>query len=336
MAKYQIQTDNGTFEVETDEAPPAPKPPLPWYMPGAGRDPNKPAGDMFPPGTQIQGAPVLPAGGAINAATGAVTGTGPLANALSSAVGYGVSKIGEKAGLPDWANATAGVLAGLLAHGGTSVLQKAADLSADKKAKLVDAAIDAVPVMGKKVNVIRGLLAPSAPVAPEPFRPNPAIAAKMPYGGPAPIEADATSYGGVGMSGAPESPEAASPAAPFKPNPRIARRLGKGRSAEDYNTPAYGPAVRQTGTPALQQPGLLMPLPEGSTRPAPYTGPNRVNPNIAKKLTFTPGAEDQYAASAGDQSNATLGTRAEFMRQQRLKAKGLLDAGDTAKRGLLQ
>lgn len=327
MAKYQVQTDNGTFEVETDEAAPVIPTQKPWYMPGAGRDPSKPAGPMFPPGTQIQGAPVLPAGGAINGMTGAVTGTGPLANALSSAVGYGVSKVGEKAGLPDWANATAGILAGLLAHGGTSLAQRAASLSADKKAKLVDAAIDAVPVMGKKVNAIRGLLAPTEPVAPEPFRPNPAVAAKMPYGGPAPIEADANSYGGVGMGGAPEPPEAPGAPAPFKANPRIARKLGKGRSAENYDTPAYGPPVRQTGTPALDQPAVRVP-----SAPQPYAGPLKVNPNIARKMPFTPGDD----SGGSGYSQATLGTRAEMMRQQRLKAKGLLDAIETPKRGLLQ
>lgn len=110
---------------------------------------------------------------------------------------------------------------------------------------------------------------------------------------------------------------------PLKRNPNIMRKLGKGRSAENYDTPAYGPAVRQTGTPALEQPPVKMPSSSNSPAPPPYQGPLKVNPNIAKKMRFTPGGEDQYQGSAGDQPGATLGTRAEMMRQQRLKAQAL-------------
>lgn len=303
--------DPGDWQEVTDK-PAGPPQPKHWWQPGAGRQPGQEKNEQIPPGTEIQGAPVVSVDGAIPAA-----------------VGYGVSKLGEHVGLPDWANATAGIVAGALTGVGTSFFNKIMAMPAGKRAEAITKAANVVP-KGKQLKDLWDAFHPDpAPIRGEPapyegpLRANPAVAAKMPFGGPAPVEADPTSYGGVGMSGAPEPPEPSAPPAPFKRNPNIMRKLGKGRSAENYDTPAYGPAVRQTGTPTLEQPPVKMPSSSNSPAPPPYQGPLKVNPNIAKKMRFTPGGEDQYQGSAGDQPGATLGTRAEMMRQQRLKAQAL-------------
>lgn len=285
-----------------------------WWEPGSGVDPNKQHAAMDP-NAQVMGSPILPS-----------------AQIIPAAIGYGVSKTGEAFGLPDWANTAAGVVAGGLASGAGSLVSKARSMSPAKSEKLVKAATDAIPYFGKKINAIREAMAPEVPVAPAPVRPNPAIAAKMPYGGPA-EEYSATSYGPPTRAGGPITPiEPPATPAPFKPlkrNTNIARKLKSGGLEDDYSAPAYGPPVRQSGTPALEQPAVR--TPSSASAPPQYTGPNKVNPNISKKLRFTPGGEDQFSGSAGDQAGSTLGTRAEMMRQVRLKTKSLQE-GTTAQR----
>lgn len=295
------------FDDKKEAAPAEPKH---WWEPGAGRHPGQEKNEQIPAGTEVQGAPIISAGAAI-----------------PTAVGYGVSKLGEHVGMPDWANAVAGLVAGGLTSAGTSLYSKISSLPPEVRGQALAKAVQILPKGKSLTDLWEMLHSEPEPTPPEPVRPNPAIAAKMRYGGPAPSEADATSYGGVGMSGAPDAPELPGPATPFKRNPNIMRKLGKGRSAENYDTPAYGPTVRQTGTPALDQPAIKTPSASATPAPPRYAGPNKVNPNIAKKMRFTPGGEDQYSGSAGDQPGATLGTRAEMMRQQRLKAQFLNKQG---------
>ncbi len=115
--------------------------------------------------------------------------------------------------------------------------------------------------------------------------------------------------------------------APMRPNPVIARNLRSGGLPEE-SAQAFGPPIRRAGMAALDQPPIVIPKSSmAAPPPRPYTGPNRVNPAIAKRMKFTPGGENEFTGSSGDQPHATLGTRAEMMRQRRLKAKSLEEAG---------
>lgn len=152
----------------------------------------------------------------------------------------------------------------------------------------------------------------------DPVRPNPAVAARMRFGGPV-NTSGGPSYSGVGMSGAPAVEPITTPSfAPNKVNPNIARNLRFSPASDSGGTAASAIPSRVAGTPAADLPPLRPIPPSGSTPPA-YAGPNRVNPSIAKNLRFTPGETQGGAASP-----ATLGTRAEMMRQVRLRQQGIV------------
>lgn len=228
----------------------------------------------IPEGTEIMGSPILPSGAAI-----------------PSAVGYGASKLGEYLGFPDWANTTAGLVAGGLTGAGSSLASKFRTLSPEKAEGLTRSVVGSIPIVGKWANAAREAFAPETPVAPEPFRPNPAIASKTRFGGPMDT-GGGSSYPGVGMSGAPVIENEPQIWKPNKPNPSIAAKIKYGGPSDASGGPAYS-RVGMSGAP---------PAPEVSEgiAPAPsYTGPNRVNPNIARNLRFTPGGSSDAGRPAG-------------------------------------
>lgn len=265
----------------------------------------------IPEGTPIMGSPILPSG-----------------QIIPSAIGYGVSKIGEHIGLPDWANAAAGVVAGGLSGMGSSVVSRIAGLSSAERPEAIKAIVGVLPkgpAMVKAWEAAHPVPAPTGPF--QPMRPNPAVAAKMRFGGPADASGGAA-YTSVGMSGAPVSPPAVEPIAapsfqPNKVNPNIARNLRFTPGGD-----SGGPAVsaipsRVSGTPVSDL-APIRTIPSGSPTPPAYSGPSRVNPNIAKNLRFTP--SDTQGGSAA--SPATLGTRAEMLRQIRLRQQGIASPDD--------
>lgn len=297
MADLSQLTDDqlGTYRdlLAQKQAPPVPKPPLPAGL--------KPAPDPFPGATgPVAGGPIIPEAGII-----------------PSAVGYGVSKLGEHVGLPEWANVGAGVVASGLAGGAQSGIGRLASMGADNRALLAERAVQKIPYFGPLVNYARNLgeerpvysmPGEPAPTITEPFSPNPNIAAKMRFGGPVDT-GGGKSFPGVGMSGAPELETSESPVfQPNKVNPNIANRIRFGGSIDPGPSQSYG-RVGMSGAPAAP------PLPI-TPAPVPFV-PNKVNQAIAKNLRFTPSAEPGSNAAAGPAS--TLGTRAEMMRQIRLK-----------------
>lgn len=217
----------------------------------------------IPENTEVLGAPVFPSGAII-----------------PSAVGYGTSKLGEHLGLPDWASTAAGLVTGGLTGAGTALASKFRTLPPDKAAGLTKAVVGSIPIVGKWANAAREAFS-TEPTVPQPFRPNPAIASKMRFGGPVDT-AGGSSYPGVGMSGAPVIENEPQIWKPNKPNPSIAAKIKYGGPSDTAGGPAYS-RVGMSGAP---------PAPEVSEGIAPtpsYTGPNRVNPNIARNLRFTPG-----------------------------------------------
>lgn len=92
---------------------------------------------------------------------------------------------------------------------------------------------DLVDSAGRLIEAGRGALSPDFPTPEDPFKPNPAIAKKMQYGGPAPSQADARSYaaspkGFTVPEGSliPPPPGSDFPnPEPFKPNPAIAKKI---------------------------------------------------------------------------------------------------------------
>lgn len=190
----------------------------------------------IPPGAEFMGAPVLPVG-----------------QFLPTVAGWGTMKAGEHFGLPDWANTTAGLLAGGMVSGGSEIFRKIMSLSPELRAEAVKRAIKILP-HGSDINAFRDLFKRSEPAPFEPFKPNPGVVRTLRYGGPAEPEYGSTGYKGVGMSGAPEPPPAPEPAAPPEPwqpnkvNPAIARKIRYGGSENQYGGSGYGnPGSRGRG-----------------------------------------------------------------------------------------
>ena len=237
--------------------------------------------------------PAATAGAAVTGGAGKLLGTG-----LSRAMGASPETseaIGDVTSLPG-------------AYLGSRIGSRLADIPSGN---VLDAAQHLPWPIGQTVRAGRALFAaptaePSAPF--EPVRPNPAVASKMRFGGPV-QQGGGPAYPGVGMSGAPEvAPAPVEAFQPNKVNPNIARNLRFGGSVDAEGGPAYG-RVGMSGAPSVPPP------------PAPPTvtpfQPNKVNPNISRQLRFTPSAEPGANADAGPAS--TLGTRAEMMRQLRLR-----------------
>lgn len=121
---------------------------------------------------------------------------------------------------------------------------------------------------GREINTFRNILfpppeeapTPTAPKAPDPFRPNQALARRMPFGGPGP---EASNPPGANIPrGRYTPPAAAEPAAPkapdpFKPNPATARKMPFGGPAPDPFS--SGKPVGPTGWEAPTEP--LYPAP---------------------------------------------------------------------------
>lgn len=139
----------------------------------------------------------------------------------------------------------------------------------------------------------------------EPVRPNPAVAAKMRFGGPVDTSGG-PAFPKVGMSGAPEAPTPGDAFQPNKVNPNIASRLRFGGPIDAQGGPSYG-RVGMSGAPTVP--------PQTEPAAVPFQ-PNRVNPNIARGIRYTPGGDDAGGAAV---SPSTVGTRAEMMRQLRLR-----------------
>lgn len=265
-------------------------------------------------------APVALAGSAVGGGVAKLAGSG--AASLLGADPDQSELAGNVASLPG--AALGGKLGNAVSSIGRLMTKHLSDATPEQVAAAKKALIDMVPFWGSKINKMTDIMNPP----PEPFAPyraNPAVANKMPFGGPF-QEYKGKSYRSrsVGMGGAPEppAPEAVpepTPFEPVKPNPNISRKLRYGGSADE----SYGdakPAIpsRIAGTPSSDLPAIRQPSAPSPLRQT-YQGPNKVNPNISRKLKFSPGAEDQYKGSAGDQAGSTLGTRAEMMRQVRLK-----------------
>lgn len=252
----------------------------------------------IPNGTPVEGGPIL-----------------PQSSYIPSAVGYGVSKLGEHAGLPGWANAAAGIVAGGATGLGSAAISKISSLAPGELATLGKTILRNAPVAGKW---IIGPTMDALDNTPEPFqpvRPNPAVAAKMRFGGPVDTSGG-PSYSGVGMSGAPVIESSSPTFQPNKVNPNIAGKLRFTPGAESGGS--VGPAIpsRISGTPTSELPAVKTP-PYTTESPVVPFQPNRVNPNIARGIRYTPGSAGD--SGAGNVAPATVGTRAEMMRQLRLR-----------------
>lgn len=269
-------------------------------------------------------APAALAGGMVGGGIG--HGVGSTAASLMGATPDQQELAGNALSIPG--GAAGSVLGGKLGNAVSSIGKLMTRHLRDASPEQVEAAkkglIDMIPYWGAKINKQVDIFNPP-PEPFQPFRANPNVANKMPFGGPF-QEYKGKSYRSrsVGMGGAPEppAPEVAPEPTPFeavKPNPNISRKLKYGGSADEI----YGEAKpsipsRIAGTPSSDLPTVRQPSAPSPMR-QPYQGPNKVNPNISRKLKFSPGGEDQYKGSAGDQAGSTLGTRAEMMRQVRLK-----------------
>ena len=136
------------------QAPPVPTPPLP-----SGLKPEPKETDVFPGATgPMQGSPILPSSAII-----------------PSAIGYGVSKLGEHVGLPDWANTTAGIVAGGLAGAGRSIGSKILSSDPETNAMGLRRLVQILP-KGKAMTDLWDTYhpqpqAPSMPAPPVSFRP---------------------------------------------------------------------------------------------------------------------------------------------------------------------
>lgn len=242
----------------------------------------------IPEGAQVSGTPILPPSAMI-----------------PSAVGYGVSKLGEHLGLPGWENNAAGLVAGGAAGLGGAAISRLSSLAPGELGALGKTLLRNAPVAGKWIIGPTMDALDNTPEPFEPVRPNPAVAAKMRFGGPVDTSGG-SAFPKVGMSGAPEAPTPGDAFQPNKVNPNIASRLRFGGPIDAEGAPSYG-RVGMSGAPTV-------PL---QTEPAaaPFQ-PNRVNPNIARGIRYTPGGDDASGAAV---SPSTVGTRAEMMRQLRLR-----------------
>jgi hypothetical protein len=108
----------------------------------------------------------------------------PMGQFIPTAVGVGVEKLGEHVGLPWWVSMPAGILAGGLASGSGSIIQRLKALPPEERKQAFDKAATKLPWGIGKLREAWNELFPG-PHPYEPTRPNPAIAAKMKFGGPA-------------------------------------------------------------------------------------------------------------------------------------------------------
>lgn len=234
----------------------------------------------IPPGIPVAGGPILPQG-----------------QYIPTVVGYGASKLGEHFGMPDWANTAIGLAAGALTAGGGVVLSKIMSVAPEMREEALKRAIKILP-HGTDINAFRELFNKAqAQEPPPPFetvKPNPAIARKMQFGGPAPTEYGDTAYKPVGMSGAPDVPPPPTPAEPWTPNkvkPAIKQKMKFGGSSDDYSAPSYRnpPSSRFSRPPDPNEVGAPpTPITPPAATSAPSAPTSAIPPDVQTGPASTP------------------------------------------------
>lgn len=159
------------------------------------------------------------------------------------AVGMGTETAGRAIGLPEWMNVAAGILAGGAAGKTQDIIKGLRMLTPQQREEAAKITVGLLP-KGDKLLKLRALFR-NTPEAPAPVRPNPNIASKIKFGGPA-----EPAYGAPGANiprkgFTPPAAETPTPYSPVRPNPNIARKLKSGGGSNPYGGPSFkSPKIR--------------------------------------------------------------------------------------------